>query len=218
MKLVDNLLLGAKQKVSATNKNDIDPTELGLFIKELYAEVDWLAKPSPSNGVLHYPDPIHLSLIERRLLVRTVFAFIEAVMFNLKITAVGSKRADSFSAGEMALAKEEDYELDDSGAVKIRSARIRFLSNFRFAFTVAAKASGSDYKIDVGGTGWQSLRDTVPVRDRLMHPKRVADLAVTDEEIRSLMRAFEWVEKELIIVSLKGLKDARTTRTKLPDK
>ena len=88
--------------------------------------------------------------------------------------------------------KEEDYELDDSGAVRIRNARLKLLNNFRFAFAVAAKAADVDFRLDVGGPGWQALRETVPVRDRLMHPKRLTDLVVTENEVRKAMIAFNW--------------------------
>ncbi len=94
---------------------------------------------------------------------------------------------------EIALINEEDYELDDTGAVKTRKARLRFSGNFRFAFAVAAKAAGVTYQLDVGGDGWRTLRDVVKVRDRLMHPKKSGDLDVTNSEVRDVMAAFRWV-------------------------
>jgi hypothetical protein len=176
-----------------------DIREIRELLSELSAEVDLLAKPSLGESGTHkmYPDPAQLSPVERRLLVKSVFSFIEAVVFKVKMVALMAEKADSLSAGEVALAKEEDYELDDSGTVKTRPARLRFRSNFRFAFALAAKACEIDWQLDVAGTGWQALGDALPVRDRLMHPKKTADLVVTDNEVRNSMKAYEWVFDQL---------------------
>jgi hypothetical protein len=176
-------------------ESDSDDIRTFKFFGELAEEVEFLARPSPCEPGTRkiYPDPARLSPIERRLLVRSVFSFIEAVVFTLKTTTLMFKKAENLSAGEVALAKEEDYELDDSGAVKIRSARLKFRSNFRFAFALAAKVGEIDWQLNVSDAGWQALTNALPVRDRLMHPKRAADLVVSDNEIRDAMKAYEWV-------------------------
>jgi len=164
---------------------------------ELSAEVDLVAKALPDESGIgkRYADPSSLSAVERRLLIRSVFSFIEAIIYRVKIGAL-LWDTGNLSPGEIALVKEEDYELEESGAVKTRRARLRLFSNFRFAFAVAAKAAGVDFHLDVGGDGWRALREALPVRDRLMHPKRVADLAVTDQEVRNAMIAFDWVLRQ----------------------
>lgn len=175
-----------------------DIRDVGELFDELTAEMDLLAKVLPSEGGAYreYPDPAKLKQVERRLLVRSAFAFIEAVVFNVKSLGLVLGKNNKLSPGEIALAKEEDYELDDLGNVKIRPARLRFMSNLRFAFALAAKAAGINYQLDVGGAGWQALREALPVRDRLMHPKKAADIIVTDKEVRDALDAFKWVVKQ----------------------
>jgi hypothetical protein len=175
-----------------------DIREIEKLFSELSAEVDLVAKASPKESGIgkRYADPTTLSAVERRILIRSVFSFIEAIMYRVKI---GPLLWDTrnLSPGEIALINEEDYELDESGAVKTRRARLKFVNNFRFAFAIAAKASGIDFHIDCGGKGWQALRNAIPVRDRLMHPKRIADLNVSDEEVRNAMTAFLWVVDQM---------------------
>lgn len=172
-----------------------DIREVEELFAELSAELNLIVKHLPLQPEGN-ADPAGLSQVERRLLIRSVFSFIEAVVFRIKTGALDWD-TNLLSPSEIALAKEEDYELDDSGAVIIRKARLRFFANFRFAFAVAAKAAQADYQLNVGGDGWQALRNALPVRDRLMHPKRAADLAVTDSEVRNAMTAFHWVAEQM---------------------
>ena len=180
-------------------------------MEELGSEVEWLVGPKSevsgkSIARKRHADPTLLSLVERRLFVRSVFSYIEAVVFGLKQMALRYPPAtDKLSPGEVALANEDDYELDDSGEVKTRPARLSFLSNFRFAFMLADKAWELQYKIDVTGTCWQALRNAVRVRDRLMHPKNADSVVVTDNEVREALRAFEWVARELLVVMARAL-------------
>jgi len=177
------------------SSDDDDISGLQELFTELQAEINLIVKglPSDTDG---YGDPAGLSSVERRLFVRSVFAFIEAAVFRIKTGAL-LWDISTLSPNEIALIKEEDYELDDTGAIKTRKARLKFFGNFRFAFAVGAKAAGVNYQLDVGGDGWRSLRDAVPVRDRLTHPKRATDLVVTDAEVRNVMAAFMWVMDQM---------------------
>ena len=145
-----------------------------------------------------------LSSLERRLVVRSVFSFIEAVVFLVKAMALlADGEARRLSPGEVAIAKEEDYELAESGRVQIRPARLRFKANFRFAFKLIAKAEELDYELDASGGEWQALQRALSVRDRLSHPKSSADIGVTVDEARDAIQAFEWVDRQLMIVCAK---------------
>jgi hypothetical protein len=181
---------------------------------ELHAEVQWLRKavwPEPASpgepiGRKVYPDVAQLSPVERRLLVKSVFSFIEAVTFMVKTLALlADEKAQRLSPGEVALAKEEAYGLKESGSVQVRPARLRFRDNFLFAFRLIAKAEELDYELDVSCAAWQALQRALRVRDRLTHPKRMADLGVTEDEARDAIEAFEWVDQQLSIVCAKTI-------------
>lgn len=161
-------------------------------------EVDRLARATRNaRGMTTYPDPVCLDPIERRLLVRSIFAAIEADVFALKQWAVRSDGRGRLSAGEIAMAREESYEVTDSGRVKQRTARVRCLSSLRLAFDMWAKVHDIDNDLDLAGQGWADVQAALRVRDRLMHPKALSDLDVTDSEIRTALSGFGWFDTQL---------------------
>ena len=105
--------------------------ELKELFTELSAEIDLVAKrlPGEPGTPIEYADPATLSQVERRLLVRSVFSFVEALIFNLKIGSL-IWNENKLSPAEIALVKEEEYELDESGAIRTRKARLRFFVIF----------------------------------------------------------------------------------------
>lgn len=178
--------------------------ELRAMHLELSTEIAVLAKaePSDSDRATRFPDPAKLSQLERRLLTRSVFSYVEAMCFSLKQWALSSHRAGNLTNAERALAAEESYELADNGCPVVRTAKLRLLANIRFAFHVAAKARNVSFALDASGRGWQALQRSHGVRDRLMHPKRTSDLTVKDAEARDVLGAFIWFSAQIVSLLL----------------
>ena len=66
-----------------------------------------------------------------------------------------------------------------------------------------ARALAVDYELDVGGRGWEAFQGAVRIRNRIMHPKHVSDLEITDEELGHVHRAAAWYkESTLLLYSL----------------
>jgi hypothetical protein len=175
--------------------------EFKAIYMELRREVDCLlrAKDVPDTQPVLIPDPKHLSQVERRAAVRSFGAFIDAVTYSLKQFALQLPSARRMlRAPEWALASEETYELSEKGEPVVRGARLRALSNLRFAFALFAKVCSCDFVLEVGGSGWQKLKALVELRDRLMHPKRVASLNVTDTEIVSAVEGCLWFDSQAL--------------------
>lgn len=194
--------------------NDIS----GLY-EELRREIELLAKMQDGgdNVPTRFPDPVNLNDIDRRLLIRSIFAFIEALSYSLKVLALSSNDAFRLEPGERMLAMEQAYELSMLGCVETRRAKVPTLGNVRFAFSLLSKVEGSDFRLDVSDQGWHLLQSSTKVRDRLMHPKALNDLLVSDEEIRGALRAFVWFEGQfvkILIATIRSLK-GRVTGTKL---
>ncbi|WP_176054525.1 hypothetical protein [Paraburkholderia caribensis] len=49
------------------------------------------------------------------------------------------------------------------------------------------------YKVDFNHVGWSNLRKAVDVRNRLVHPKRLEDMMVSDDEVKRAVSAFDWL-------------------------
>jgi hypothetical protein len=130
----------------------------------------------------------------RRALVRAAFAQIEGWTFNTKRIALqlNGMFSDELSEAEKFLLKDQSFELDDKGDLRQMKAKLRLSQNVRFAFRAVyhTLAQGDSLKVD--GSGWESFRKSIKVRDRLTHPKEVSELEVTDEELKSVQIALIW--------------------------
>jgi hypothetical protein len=164
---------------------------LYLILKETAEEIGVLMKHGQSlSGKFDFTQ------VERRALVRGVFGSMEALLFAMKNEAVLShEEHGDLQDGEVALAKEISYALDDKGRVVEVPAKLAFRSNFLFAFRAYARSSGREYNVDVQGKFWGALMRSVAVRDRLMHPKSAADLTVTDKELEDVVSAHMWADR-----------------------
>ena len=148
---------------------------------------------------------------KRRTYVRTVFALIEGDTFRRKhaalmlhdlyqemlgVSAPPEQLAKVtqvvFTDAEIALIREEQYELDNKGEVQTRQKFLRPAANLRLSFKVYAKATDSSYELDVGGIGWDSYLKALAVRNRITHPRYERDIEISDEDLDVIQKAFQW--------------------------
>lgn len=151
------------------------------------------------------------SQMYRRAYVRSVFAFIEGILYRMKRTAghLGWSLGN-LTIAEMITIDERTFDIDDKGEIVDRPVFIKFLNNVKFSFKIYSKSIGSDFKLSLGGNGWQQLQKAVKVRDRLMHPKATTELDVTDEEVEAAKTAFEWFFINYALCSNYAQKATRT--------
>jgi hypothetical protein len=133
-----------------------------------------------------------------RAYVRSFFAYVEAWAYLWKqlILEEPILHAISPTQAELALLREEAYEVADNGEAVTRTDRFVPLDrNMRFVFAIATKCFGSPYNLDVSGRGWQAFREAIRVRNRLMHPKQPTDLILSDSEFQAVKDAQLWFMK-----------------------
>ncbi len=130
----------------------------------------------------------------RRTFIRTTFAAIEAMVWELKQSIVIDVQAGRTECthAELAMLRETGYALDRSGRVQGEKLRLPFMSNLKFALKTYAKRYRQTELLDFGGPGFQALDRSRQVRDRLTHPKSDEQLAVTDREVEDAYEAFQW--------------------------
>ena len=137
----------------------------------------------------------------RRNLVRIFAAFVEGSSFVLKEIALRLHEPLQEHLSIDELSKLKEMKLDSSGqpALDEHSApKRRFLplqDNFKFAVAMFARLCGSKYAVSYSSAGYQAFTRTILVRDRLMHPKAIKDLCVTDEQALDLQAAWRWYRK-----------------------
>jgi len=172
---------------------------LYTMYRDTLSEVDRVAGGGLLDGTALPDDALMLDPIARRMLVKAIFALMEAVAHTLKSEAV-LDFPDALSAAEQALCSDQEYRLTDGGEVQLRSARIPTIANIRFAFAISAKASGARFTLEVAADGWQRLLRAIKVRDRLTHPKLPSDLVVRDSEVTDATLALAWFQQQLFVL------------------
>ena len=134
-----------------------------------------------------------------RMLIRSIFAYIEGVTFSLKVKAAEQclKNGVDITDGERWFAIELDFVLANNGDVKTRPAHIRTADNVRFAFRLQEKAQGLSTKFDPSAGWWSDFQAAIKVRDRLVHPKMPGDLNVNGDEICQVLAAYNGYHSQL---------------------
>jgi hypothetical protein len=207
-----------KEKVSKSFDAVKDDAAGGLFL-EMACEIDYVAKPyKDARQRTVYPIESYTPT-DKRLIVRSIFAFIEGVIFQLKQLALMAvaEKPGLLKPEEIAVAREEDYELDDSGKITMTKAKLRFRANFRFAFGLIIKANNVDpkYMPDFGSHEWEILCKAIAIRDRITHPKTKSDLVISENEIRDTLRAYDWVYSQVFLVTIRVFQQATRNRGKM---
>ncbi|MEJ0035193.1 MAG: hypothetical protein WDO68_03790 [Gammaproteobacteria bacterium] len=130
----------------------------------------------------------------RREYVRSLFAMLEGLTYGLKQAAVVFAKTllVELAPEEQALIEESAYELNERGDVGKRRLHLRLLPSLQFAFKIYVKAARIAFELPVHESGWEKLRRVRDVRDRLTHPKSVADLGVSDEEFAISEEVSAW--------------------------
>jgi hypothetical protein len=183
--------------------------EIRAMYRELANEVFSIATSGQENPGQDLPDPASLPKLQRRLLIRSMASFIEAIANGLKAEALVSWANASLSGVDRSLASDQAYSLKENGTAHIGVVKSSTRSNLLFALRIYAQANGAGFSLDTSGAGWQDTQHLIKVRDRLTHPKNLVDLTVSDEEIAAACRAFHWFIKQLkqlLIEVHKGLR------------
>jgi hypothetical protein len=135
----------------------------------------------------------------RRVLVRNVFVLIEACSYGLKRAALHRFRhfEVDFSSAELALLSEEKYSLNGGEAKTETGNYQRFIPNLKFAFKTCAKTFGFVFDLD---TSKGPLTECERLRNRLTHPKKMAELSISDSEILQMQKMWKWFEDNFVIL------------------
>jgi len=149
-----------------------------------------------------------------RQLIRSILAYIEGVIFSVKVKSVERCLAAGIKVSdhERYLAAEVDSDLNDKGEVVERSSKLRLTNNVRFAFRLLEKASRQSSRFDPSSEWWSCLRETVRVRDRLTHPRMPGDLDVSGDDIVKALKAKAGFDEVLLTSKLKPNKTMQPTR------
>jgi hypothetical protein len=134
-----------------------------------------------------------------RTLFRTYFAYVEGIAFQLRqVTLVSLQGTNVLTIEELALLREERFQLDSKGFPEAKENYQPILPNLLFSVHCYVKNHGATYRPDTGHHEWESMRKAVSARNRLMHPKSTNDLEITEEDIQHLNAGAAWWQRTLL--------------------
>ncbi len=161
-------------------------------------------------------------LFRRRSLVRAFAAMVEGTNHFMKRSALGFGKVFEVDFDEDELdklrekaaltAKDGTPILDDQGKPKEKDYFLPFLDNTKFAVKCFVRSSGGSRSLDCSGHGYDAFRGAIKIRDRLMHPKSLDSLSVTEDELLIITAAYIWHQAEICAV-LQDCVDALQIRT-----
>lgn len=131
----------------------------------------------------------------RRTVVRTFFAAVEGEIHQWKrqallLETVGIAQLDD---GQRSILKEETYDLKENGSVKSRPLFTKTDQSLRFCINLINDAVNAGYELDLGEDNrWNSFKQAIGIRNRLMHPRSSDELEVTDDEVSVVRDAIAW--------------------------
>ncbi|KAI4120530.1 MAG: hypothetical protein LQ347_007080 [Umbilicaria vellea] len=138
----------------------------------------------------------------RRTFIRTMLAAVEGSSYHLRQICLREAEIspNMFSPAEVAILKEEDYKLDSSGEATIaREPRyLRTTSAFRFSVNMTYKSYQINKNLDVSIHAWCVFKEVVEVRNRIVHPKSLAALTISDLEKEQAVATLSWVLDVLV--------------------
>jgi hypothetical protein len=128
----------------------------------------------------------------RREVVRAVFAAIEGLHWQLKEDIYHHARnTTDLSDFEKAALFEQSYTVDGRGNVHVQPRFVPIIVGIRLTIRIVRRYRPK-YVMDFSHVGWANLQAAVKVRNRLSHPKRLADMEVTDAELKQAFSGFYW--------------------------
>lgn len=129
---------------------------------------------------------------ERRNLLRTIISAAEGVSWIYRAHVLSIAKEFDAATPLIDLAfSEATYSVNEQGNI-IEQARYISLTAMIRLTTKVAQSLCPDLNVDFGSQGWQSLRDTIRLRNRITHPKNAADLSISFKEIDDAKTGFFW--------------------------
>ena len=141
----------------------------------------------------------HPTPFTHRTVVRTFFSMVEGLAFQMRqVTLATLEPYGRLSVAEIALLREERYSLNSKGEPQTKESFQPALSSLLFTLRNYVKNHGASFTPNVSHHGWQAMQRSVDIRNRVTHPRSVADLSLSEEDQKKLVDASHWWKRTLM--------------------
>lgn len=131
--------------------------------------------------------------VNRRNLIRATFAAAEGLIWLTRQHVRASAQAmDQLSPHADLALTEQSYQITANGEVVEAIKFVPMTTSIRLIVR-QAQLIAPNLEIDFNDSGWQSLQQAIALRNRLTHPKDLADLSVTSTDLTTAERGFDWL-------------------------
>jgi hypothetical protein len=130
---------------------------------------------------------------DRRNALRCVIAATEGLswIYRSHVLTV-AQEMDSVTPIMKLAFSETSFFVSEDGEIAEQTRFISTTAMIRLT-TRTAKGVCPGLEVDFGATGWQKLKAAIRMRNRITHPKRLDDLAVSDPDLKTAEAGFVWL-------------------------
>jgi hypothetical protein len=162
---------------------EVRETFLGLLIGDVIAALERMG--------------VDDSQAARRNLIRTMFAAIEGLVWELRehVRSIAKDIGELPALTELALT-ETSYAVSNRGEIVSQQRFLPLSVGVRLA-TLVAQQSSPALTSDFGARGWSDFNQSIIVRHRVTHPKTMTDLKIDQHEIDRAKSALAWLMRHV---------------------
>ena len=164
----------------------------------LRLDIDRVLHPDVSEAeirnISQYGTGSSLTQSQRRTVVRGIFALAEATCYFLRVRLLETDGKNSRLTFPQRLAlAEQQVEVLSTGIVSTKTMRCSTIVLIKMTFEGYVDYLKGDFVSPCSQVHFEALVRSIKVRDRLMHPKSVTHLEVTNTEMQDAVAAFQWL-------------------------
>lgn len=126
--------------------------------------------------------------------IKNFFSMFECLIFQFKRISLIAFELDiaEFSEAEIALLKEETYDLNNKGEVETKVSKLKTTDNFLFSVKMLERSFNYSIGFEKNSRQWEDFLSAIKIRNRLTHPKTIDELFINDDEVNVVNRVIEW--------------------------
>jgi hypothetical protein len=127
--------------------------------------------------------------LERRTYVRTVFALVEGVSFCQRRHAENDPQLTEGQRENARRAADAAWRAGQRAGESMKACL-----RVRSAVAALAAAHSLDDPLDTKSNAWRRFQEAVEVRNRITHPKTLADCIVKDDDVTLVREVHAWYQ------------------------
>ena len=156
----------------------------------------------------------------RRSLIRLCTSLFESEIFILKNRLISycDKNSIPFKPELRLTLEGKKYTVESSGKLKSNYLSIKLTDDIRFTFQTYMDIRGFQLSSSFNDNGWNDLKETIKIRNRITHPKSTVEQEINTSEIAICMSGYNWFHKNYDQFMRQELEHLQIANSKLDER